>query len=175
MPADRSADALLSVLRGFRLSPHERDDFARADPQATLRNVRLLTAAAVYFNTLAVGDFGGRLGPTRGLHLVEQVIGAAFQTYGGVDPHAGPFQRAAMLLRGITQGHPFNDGNKRTGLLLAAYYLDVIGHPYPPQLPIEATVHLCFRVSAGAVRDIDLIAAELEQLWTGRTTEPEGP
>ncbi|MBI4491217.1 MAG: Fic family protein [Chloroflexi bacterium] len=32
-----------------------------------------------------------------------------------------PFEKAAMLLRGITQGHPFYNGNKRTGFLPAAY------------------------------------------------------
>ncbi|CAN5831438.1 hypothetical protein BH23CHL2_BH23CHL2_10860 [soil metagenome] len=81
--------------------------------------MRLLTAAATYFNILVVADFGGRRGPARDARLVEQVVGAAFQTFEGVDPHPGPFDKAAMLLRGITQGHPFNDGNKRTGFLLA--------------------------------------------------------
>lgn len=52
--------------------------------------------------------------------LVEQVVGAAFQTFERIDPHADPFERAAMRLRGVTQGHPFGDGNKRTGFLLAA-------------------------------------------------------
>jgi death-on-curing protein len=55
--------------------------------------------------------------------LVEQVVAGAFHTFGGDDPHPGPFDKAAMLLRGITQGHPFTDGNKRTGILVASYYL----------------------------------------------------
>ncbi len=60
---------------------------------------------------LAVGDYGGRIGPVRADGLVEQVVAAAFQTFEGTDPHPGVFEKAAMLLRGITQGHPFNDGN----------------------------------------------------------------
>ena len=168
MPTDPD-NPVLDLLRRFHLSPEERDYFARFDTDATLHKVRLLTAAAIYFNTLAVDDYGGRLGQTRGLGLVEQVVAAAFQTYGGHDPHPGPFEKAAMLLRGITQGHPFNDGNKRTGFLLAAHYLDLLDFPYPAHLAVEATVSLCLRISAGEIRDVDLIAAELERLWTRPT------
>ena len=163
----------LDLLRSVRRSAEERSWFARSDTRAALHKVRLLSAAAVYFNSLAVADFGGRLGPVRARGLVEQVVGAAFQTYGDIDPHPSPFDKAAMLLRGITQGHPFNDGNKRTGLLVAAYYLDLVGRPYPPELPVEATVALCLRVSAGEIRDVALIAAELERLWLGGPTEPQ--
>ena len=70
-----------------------------------------------------------------------------------------------MLLRGITQGHPFNDGNKRTGFLVAACYLNLIGSPPPAQLPVEQVVSFCLRISAGSLRDVSLIAAELQQLW----------
>ena len=55
-------------------------DFARTDIEATLLKTRLLTAAAGYFNILAVSDFGGRIGPVRGEGLVEQAVAAAFQT-----------------------------------------------------------------------------------------------
>lgn len=93
------------------------------------------------------------------------MVGAAFQTYEGVDPHPRPFEKAAMLLRGITQGHPFNDGNKRTGFLVAAYYLDLVDYPLPPRLPVDGVVDLCVRVSAGELREVALIAEELERLW----------
>ena len=140
-------------------------DFTKSDPTTTLAKVRLLTAAAVYFNILAVTDFGGRGGPVRGEGMVEQAIGAAFQTYEGADPHSDPFERAAVLLRGITQGHTFNDGNKRTGVLLASYYLKQVGHPWPAQLPEREAVDLCLRVSAGQLRDVATIAAEQRRLW----------
>lgn len=148
-----------------RLMPAERREFLRTDTEATLGKVRLLTAAAVYFNATAVVDYGGRLGPTRGMALVEQVIGAAFQTYGGEDPRPDAFAKAAMLLRGITAGHPFQDGNKRTGFLLATYYLEATGHAVPPELPVGDAVALSRRVSAGELRDVAQIAAELERMW----------
>jgi len=140
-------------------------DFAATDTDSTLAKVRLLTATATYFNVLSVSDFGGRAGPVREEGLVEHVVGAAFQTFGGIDPHPHPFEKAAMLLRGITQGHPFNDGNKRTGFLVAAYYLRRAGFPTPTPLPEDAVVDLCMRISAGALRDVAAIAVELRRLW----------
>src|SRR5438309_1517818 len=104
-------DAPLSeLLAKLDFSFAERVDFRADDPRATATKVRLLTAAATYFNILSLTDFGGRIAPPRDAGLVEQVIGAAFQTFEGTDPHQDPFDKAAMLLRGITQGHPFNDG-----------------------------------------------------------------
>lgn len=80
----------------------------------------MLSAAALYFNTLAVAEFGGRQGKVRQEGLVEQVAAAAWQTYTGVGPRPDPRDKAAVLWRGITAGHPFQDGNKRTGFILAA-------------------------------------------------------
>jgi hypothetical protein len=56
---DAPASPIPKLLRRFLISPEERALFARTDTEATLHKVRLLTAAAVYFNTLAVDDFGG--------------------------------------------------------------------------------------------------------------------
>lgn len=162
---DPSIATLLTRLRFLLRDPI---DFKRTDTETTLAKVRILTAAAMYFNVLAVADFGGRPGPSRGEGLVEQAVAAAFQTYEGEDPHPGHFDKAAMLLRGITQGHPFNDGNKRTGFLLAAYYLELVGYPAPVQLSPDDVVDLCMRVSAGALRDVTVIAEDLARLWHRR-------
>ncbi len=70
-----------------------------------------------------------------------------------------------MLLRGITQGHPFEDGNKRTGFLLAEFYLRRVGIALPDAFPVDAAEELCVRVSSGQVRDVEQIANELERLW----------
>ena len=140
-------------------------DLRSTDTPSTLEKVRLLTAAAVYFNILAITDFGGRIDPEREHGLVEQVIGAAFQTFGEEDPHPGPFDKAAMILRGITQGHPFNDGNKRTSFWTAAYYLSRMDIAMPEQLPVDAAEQLSLQVSSGQKRDVAVIAQELKRLW----------
>ena len=75
-----------------------------------------------------------------------------------------------MLIRGITAGHPFTDGNKRTGFLVAAYYLAQVGIPEPEALSTgEATDDaeaLCLGISAGRLRDVAAIAAELRRIWS---------
>jgi death-on-curing protein len=161
-------DRIEAVLDRLKIVLQEPIDFGRTDTDTTLAKIRLLTAAATYFNVLAVTDFGGRGGPVRGEGLVEQAVGAAFQTFGDTDPHPSPFEKAAMLLRGITQGHPFNDGNKRTGFLLASYYLARMGYAFPNPLPVDEAEALCVQVSAGQIRDVVLIAAELARLWDAR-------
>ncbi len=153
---------LLDSIRFFLAQPF---DIARADPDTTAAKVRIFTAAAYYFNTLAVAEFGGRPGVPRAHGLVEQVVAAAFQTFGGVDPHPTVFDKAAMLLRGIAQGHPFNDGNKRTGFLVAVYFLELMGYPAPTPLPVDDVVDLCLAISAGAIRDVEVIAQRLQHFW----------
>ncbi len=124
---ENDASPLTRLLERLRFRLEEPVDFTRTDSGSTAAKVRLLTAAATYFNVLAVIEFGGRSGPVWQEGLVEQVVADAFQTYEGVDPHPSPFAKAAMLLRGITQGHPFTDAIKRTGFLVAVYYLDRVG------------------------------------------------
>lgn len=158
---------LPALLARLRLTSDERRFFLRTDTEATLAKVRTLTAAALYLNGSAVALYGGRHGSTRGIELIEQVIGAAFQTFGSADPHPEAFDKAAMLLRGITAGHPFQDGNKRTGFLVATYYLEAVGHPLPPAVPVEEAVDLCWRVSKGELRNVSAIARALERLWEG--------
>lgn len=149
-------------------------DFARTDPETTRRKVQLLAAVATYFNALALTEYGGRVGAERQRGLVEQVVAAAFQTFGGVDPRPDPFAKAAMLLRGITQGHPFQDANKRTGFLLASYYLAQLGYELAEPVPEAAIIDLAVRVSSGRLRDVAAIAAEL-RLFYRPHAKSEGP
>ena len=160
------------LLGRLRFSLEVPVDFTRVDPESTLTKVRLLTAAATYFNVLTVSEFGGRLGPEREQGLVEQVVAAAFQTFEGVDPHPEPFDKAAMLLRGITQGHPFTDGNKRTGFLTATYYLARVGYILDPEVDEAAVIAFCRRVSAGEIRDVDEIAGMLAE-WSVPREAPD--
>ena len=95
------------------------------------------------------------------------MIGAAFQTFFGDDSHPEPFDKAAMLLRGMTQGHPFNDGNKRTGFLVATCFLDLMGYPLPERFDFNRAEALSMAVSADRIRDVAVMAAELERLWAG--------
>lgn len=162
---DAAHRALVEVLQRLQLLLLEPVDFTKTDSETTLAKVRLLSAAATYFNVLAISEFGGRLGPVRQEGLVEHVVGAAFQTYRGEELHSSPHEKAAMLFRGVTQGHPFTDANKRTGFLLASYYLARMGYELRSDLPGREIVSFCRKVSAGEIRDIVTIAAALQN-WT---------
>lgn len=156
---------LLDLLDRLPATPEERNLAIRSEPGAIALVVELLTAAAHCLNANAIDEFGGRAGAARDRRLVEQVVAAAFQTYGSTDPHPTSFDKAAMLLRGITQGHPFNDGNKRTGFLVAAYFLEFVGLPIPTGFDAREAEALCVRVSAGELRDVTAVAEELRRLW----------
>lgn len=160
------ANDLARLLREIDRLIREGIDFGAADTDSITRQVRLLTAAACHMNERLLERYGGHPGDNRGAELVEQVVGAAFQTFGGTEGHPDPFEKAAMLLRGITQGHPFGDGNKRTGFALAAYYLDLVGLTARLDMWEEGELtDFCMAVSAGDIRDVSLIATTLRRLW----------
>lgn len=97
-------------------------DFAETDSESVDAIVRRLTDAAFIFNLLAITEFGGRSGRERELGLVSLKIAAAFHSWDGEDLYSDPFDKAAALLDGIVHGHPFEDGNKRTGFLITYFY-----------------------------------------------------
>lgn len=161
-----------SVLLGrLRFSLDVPVNFTATDPETTSTKVRVLTAASTYFNVLTIREFGGRQGAARSEGLVEQVVAAAFQTFDGIELHPDAFDKAAMLLRGITQGHPFADGNKRTGFLVATYFLARVGYVLDPKVDEATIIGFCLGVSAGDVRDIAEIARALGT-WTMPRQEP---
>ncbi len=75
-------------------------------------------------------------------------------------------QMAAAYAAGIVQGHPFVDGNKRTGFATAAVFLLINGHRLVASEP-EATM-----------RVLGLAAGELSESafaeWLDSRTRPEG-
>src|SRR5260370_141875 len=77
---DDEQPSLSEILRQIEITLQEPLDFTSTDPDTTQINVRVLTAAATYFNVLALREFGGRPGAVREPGLVEQVVAAAFQT-----------------------------------------------------------------------------------------------
>lgn len=58
---DNGQTSLEKILDRIQFALREPIDFTTTDTATTLAKVRLLTAAATYFNTLAVTDFGAAL------------------------------------------------------------------------------------------------------------------
>lgn len=70
---------------------------------------------------------------------MEAVVNQPRQTFGGADVYPDIFTKAAALARGLICGHVFVDGNKRTGLLAAAMFLELNGwHFHLPDDDMEA-------------------------------------
>jgi death-on-curing protein len=66
-------------------------------------------------------------GGSKGYHnegLVRSALARPLQSVMGKDAYSTYFQRAAALLDSIANNHGFRDGNKRTAMAVASYYLD---------------------------------------------------
>ena len=70
--------------------------------------------------------YGGRQG-VRDLGLLESALGMPRSGAGGRYFHADIFEMAAAYLFHVVKDHPFVDGNKRTGAMVAFVFLAMNG------------------------------------------------
>jgi death-on-curing protein len=69
-----------------------------------------------------IEDYGGSHG-VRDEGRVKSVIQAPQQEAFGVEQYVTVYEKAAVYARNIIGDHPFTDGNKRTGVTVAAIFL----------------------------------------------------
>ena len=67
---------------------------------------------------LLIDTFGGSHG-IRDLPALESALARPFQTFDNKELYLTPVDKAASLIESILKNHPFIDGNKRTGYVLA--------------------------------------------------------
>lgn len=79
-------------------------------------------AEALLYHDELVRQFGGSHG-VRDEGILEAALNRPFATFGGEDLFPTPVHKAAAIMHGIITGHPFIDGNKRTGYALARLIL----------------------------------------------------
>ncbi len=70
--------------------------------------------------------FGGSLG-IRDVGLLESALAMPSAGFGDEDMHPTLHEKAAAYLYHIVKNHPFVDGNKRTGLIVATTFLGANG------------------------------------------------
>ncbi len=63
-----------------------------------------------------VSEFGGTQG-VRDIGRVESVVASQSQEVFGAEVYSTIYEKAAAIMRGIIQDHPFIDGNKRTAVV----------------------------------------------------------
>lgn len=83
-------------------------------------------AEALFYHTELIRRFGGADG-VRDEGILDASLNRPFATFGGTDLFPSPEQKAAAVMHGIITGHPFIDGNKRTGYALARLILQDAG------------------------------------------------
>lgn len=77
-------------------------------------------------HALLIVRFGGSTG-VRDIGRLEAAIATQSQIVFGTELYSTIHEKAAAVLRGIVADHPFYDGNKRTGTLVALTLLEMNG------------------------------------------------
>ena len=85
--------------------------------------VGYLTAVQVLFiHARLLAETGGAPG-VRDLGLLESAIARPRATFDGQDLYPDLYAKAAALMVGLVNNHPFIDGNKRVGVTAAGLFL----------------------------------------------------
>lgn len=87
---------------------------------------------------------------------LESAIFAPFQVILGQARRPGIYDRAAALLVHVAKAHAFHDGNKRTALHLAIFYLRLNGITVRPTPNAEAGADLVISVTSSE-EDLDAL------------------
>jgi death-on-curing protein len=97
----------------------------------------ITTAIAMAIHDEAIYEFGGLAG-LRDPGLVESALDRPRNLL-AYKPRSSIFALAATLCVGIAKNHPFNDGNKRTALLVTRAFLYLNGQELEPSQAEEVT------------------------------------
>ena len=81
----------------------------------------------IMLHDILLKQHGGKPG-IRDEGLLESAINNPFQTFNGADLYPIIQEKAASLCYGLINNHPFNDGNKRIGVLAMAMFLEYNGY-----------------------------------------------
>lgn len=79
---------------------------------------------ALIIHAMVVKQFGGRLG-VRDLGMLESALSRARNAWSYGSPDL--YELAAAYASGISQNHPFSDGNKRVAFVVSVAFLEMNG------------------------------------------------
>lgn len=101
------------------------------------------------YHTEMINEFGGAHG-IRDLGLLISAVEMPKATMFGEDLHPTIFEKAAAYLFHIVCNHPFIDGNKRTGTVVALTFLEA--NEIPLKFDSQALEDLVVQVADGKVK-----------------------
>lgn len=96
------------------------------------------------FHQILLARFGGLTG-VRDQGLLDSALDRPRQAFHYGSPNF--FDLAAIYAHGLVKNHPFIDGNKRSGLMAAALFLEINGWTFHP--PEEEAVLYTLALAAG--------------------------
>lgn len=110
-------------------------------------------------HAILIERFGGSDG-VRDKELLDSALNRPYQTFDGQELYPTPIDKAAAIIESIVKNHPFTDGNKRTGYVLARLFLMNTQHDiYAEQ---EQKYQFVISISTGAL-NFDQIKEWLEE------------
>ncbi len=113
------------------------------------------------FHEELLARFGGAAG-IRDAGLLESALNRPLQLFHYGDPTLP--EMAAAYGAGIVKNHPFLDGNKRTGFLAAALFLETNGYRF--EATEEEVVERTLALAAGAIDEAEY------SVWLERSSVP---
>lgn len=89
--------------------------------------IKFLTLEQILLiHELQIEEFGGSYG-LRDVKGLESAIYRPQSSFGGKDLYEDVFSKAAALMHSLISNHAFVDGNKRTGMVSGAVFLEING------------------------------------------------
>ena len=101
-----------------------------------------------------VAATGGAAG-IRDLGALESAVAQPRASFGGEDLYPGVIEKAAALGFSLVMGHPFVDGNKRTGHAAMETFLVLNG--YEVSAPVDEQEHVMLQLAAGDLLRDDFV------------------
>jgi len=97
----------------------------------------------------------GGAGGVRDLGALESAVAQPRASFGGEDLYPGIIEKAAALAFSLVMGHPFLDGNKRTGHAAMEIFLVLNG--YEVSAPVDEQERVMLQLAAGEVSRDDFV------------------
>jgi death-on-curing protein len=101
-----------------------------------------------------VAATGGAAG-VRELGALESAVAQPRASFGGEDLYPGVIDKAAALGFSLVMGHPFLDGNKRTGHAAMEAFLVLNG--YEVRAPVDEQERVMLQLAAGELSRDDFV------------------
>ena len=82
------------------------------------------TQTIVFLHDEIIKHYGG-LGGIKNYNLLEACLSSGFAGFGDIELYKTTLEKIAKIAFSIIKNHPFNDGNKRTGIATMEFLLNL--------------------------------------------------